>query len=146
MSISEKRSVGENTATNPKPYPEGYVAAEKEIRKLIEKLSIDQITPVAARMQVVADATVLPIEGKITESNLILIKRIARESRDRQYQKIMQAIIAAVQQGPAGIRAAHKTARRAVDIAFSWTYTYLTALGEYKDSLRQVRQEEKNDK
>ncbi len=142
MSIPEKRDTGTKTKSEFVTYSEGYLVPETEIRKFIEKLPVNQINVMAGRMQVVSDVTGSPIGGELNESDLQLIEKVAKESSNKRYQSIMGSILTALRQGPAGIIAANQTARRAVEIAFSWTYKYLFAFNQYKASLREIRRKE----
>jgi hypothetical protein len=51
----------------------------------------------------------------------------------------MGAIIAAIGQGPEGIKSARKTAAMAVDHVFIWTPDYFYALKQYGNKLRNSR-------
>ena len=96
-------------------------------------------------MQVVVDAATPFIEtDEIDESNLRLIKQVAKESKDKGYQQIMGAIIAAIEQGGEGIKSARKSAAIAVDMVFIWTPDYFSALKQYENKLREIRREAKS--
>jgi hypothetical protein len=119
--------------------PQKYVVEEREIREFIGSLSVVDISTIAARFQIVADLTSGAFEERIDrldESDLALIKRIAREDLGAQYHRLMTAIIAAVGQQRHGINAAHLTARRTVELAFRCTREYFSALHSYSRNLR----------
>ncbi len=139
MSMLERKVKRANESSNIEFFHQGYLIPESEIRKFIERLQINEINTVASRLQAVADLTSRSTDGRLATSCVQRIKRTARESKNKQYQKLMQAIISAVEQGPAGIHAANQTANRAVEIAFNWTYEYMVAFGQYKKSLRQMK-------
>jgi len=116
-----------------------YVVPETAIRDLIGSLRIRDVETTAARLQVVADATHREIDSQVDRldrSRLRLLKDVAGESTNKQYRRIMRAIIAGVGQGPPGIDAAHLTANYAVELAFRWTSDYFSALRQYRDKLR----------
>ena len=116
-----------------------YVVPEREIRDFIGRLSVVDISTVAARFQIVADLTSGAFEERIDqldESDLKLIRRIAAEDNGALYRRLMTAIIAAVAEDRHAINAAHLTARRVVELAFRCTREYFSALHSYKRSLR----------
>jgi hypothetical protein len=116
-----------------------YVVDEREIREFIGRLSVVDISTVAARFQIVADLTCGAFEERIDrldESDLALINRIAGEDNGVLYHRLMTAIIAAVGQDRHGINAAHLTARRTVELAFRCTREYFSALHSYSRDLR----------
>lgn len=138
MSIKEE-SKSANGKSLKGEYPERYVVAETAIREFVESLRIFDIEEAAARLQAVADATSRLLENPIDQPNaadLRLILRIATESKNRRYQQIMRAIIAGVSQGPDGIKAAHLTASRSVELAFRWTREYVLTFREFRERLR----------
>ena len=145
MSISENNSPKKKVELLGARYLSEAVVSESEIHDFIRSLGIGDWDSFAARMQVVVDATSAPVEqeageiDEIDESNLRLIKRVARESNDKRYQQIMGAIIAALEQGPEGIKSARKTASMAVDMVFIWTPDYFSALKQYGNKLRNSR-------
>jgi hypothetical protein len=119
-----------------------YVVPESEIRGFVESLGIHELNAVAVRFQVVADLTSGSLKGRIDRlepSDLQLIKKIANESAEEDYRKIMAAIIAGVGQGPHGVNTAHLTASRAVELAFRWTREYFSGLDRYRKKLRRLR-------
>ena len=141
MSIKEasKRASAESSKVKS---PSPYAVPESEIRGFIESLGIHDLNAVVVRFQVVADLTIGSLKGRIDRlkpSDLLLIKKIAGESGDKDFRKIMAAIIAEVTQGPHGVNTAHLTASRAVELAFRWTREYFSALGRYRKKLRTLR-------
>lgn len=138
MSIKEasKRSRTESPKVES-PHP--YVVPESEIRDFVENLSIHDLNTVAARFQVVADLTSGALKGRIDRlkrSDLRLINQIAGEDDSNAYRRIMAAIVAGVGQGPHGVNAAHLTASRTVELAFTWSRDYFSALDRYRKKRR----------
>ena len=106
MSISENNSSKKKVELLGARYLGIAVVSENEIHDFIRSLEVGDWESFAARMQVIVDSTSAPIEqeaAEIDESNLWLIKRVARESKDKSYQQLMDAIIAAIEQGGEGI-------------------------------------------
>jgi hypothetical protein len=142
MSITKKRSKRANTESLRGKNRERFVVNETAIRDFIESLSIHHIDEVAARLQSVADITGGIHGHQISQSDLQHIKQLASESKNKYYRQIMKAVIAACEQGPMGIKAAHLTARRAVELAFRWSLEYFASLDLYRDKLRKIRQDQ----
>lgn len=116
-----------------------YVVPETAIRAFIGGLRVRDVETTAASFQIVADATHREIDSKVDRldrSRLQLLREVAGERTNKQYRRIMRAIIAGVGQGPRGIDAAHLTASYAVELAFGWTSDYFAALRHYRDKLR----------
>ena len=126
-------------------YPERYVVAETTIREFVESLGIFDVEEASARFQAVADATSRllenPLENPMNQNtrDVRLILRIAGESRSRRYQQIMRAIISGMENGPAGIKAAHRTAHRIVELAFTWTPDYALTFKQFTEGLQKGR-------
>jgi len=147
MSIPENNSSKKKLELLGARYLGEAVVSESEIHDFIRSLRVGDWDSFAARMQVVVDAATALIEteaGEIDKSNLKLIKRVASESTDKGYQRIMNAIIAAIEQGPEGIKSARKTATIGVDQVFIWTPEYFYALKQYGNKLRDSRRREKS--
>ncbi len=147
MSISENNSSKKKLELLGARYLGRAAVSESEIHDFIRSLQVGDWESFAARMQVIVDATSASTEqeaGEIDESNLRLIKRVARESKDKSYKQIMGAIIAAIEQGSEGIKSAHKTAAMAVDHVFIWTPDYFYALKQYGNKLRDSRRRAKS--
>ena len=142
MSISENNSSKKKVELLGARYLGEAVVSESEIHEFIRSLRVGEWDSFAARMLVVVDAATSLIEqdaGEIDESNLRLIIGVASESTDKGYQRIMNAIIAAIGQSPEGIKSARKTAAIAVDMMFIWTPDYFSALKQYGNKLRDSR-------
>lgn len=141
MSIKESRKRASGKSLEGE-FAARYVVPESTIRDFVCSLGIHDIEKAATRLQAVADATSRILEHRIEQLNpgdLRLILHTAAESKSRRYQQIMKAIIAGVGQGPDGIKAAHLTADRAVELAFRWTSDYVSAIKQYRDRLRENR-------
>ena len=137
MSIKERTKRASNVSSKvKKDHP--YLVPENEILDFIESLGINDLTAFADRFQVVADLTRGSIE-ELAPSDLLLIKQVAAEDTNRNYRRIMKAIIASLGSGREGINAAHLTANRTVQIAFRWSSEYSAALGAYRERLRNLR-------
>jgi len=151
MNISQKKA---RAAINPWPWrshPHGYVVPESEIRELVGNQLLKNLNDFAARMQVIVEATTCTYSAahfrevatlakdRLTEADVRLIRRVAGQDRGRQYQRLMRAILDAIDQGPEGIRAVRRSAALAVRLAFAWSSTYNSALLEYENDLAASR-------
>ncbi|HWO02918.1 MAG TPA: hypothetical protein VNS63_26995 [Blastocatellia bacterium] len=141
MSIKEgsKRA---RAKSQKRDYPSGFVVPDSALRDFIESVGIEDIATVAARFQAVADLIKRALANdsdELDQSLLRLIKQVADESDDEQYEQLMRSIIAGVGHGRDGITAAHATASRVVQLGFRWTRDYLLALNRYRVKLRRMR-------
>jgi hypothetical protein len=93
-----------------------------------------------ARLQTVSDLTagMLIERDEIDRADVEIIRRLAGESKDKDYREMMRQITAAIEQGEEGIEAAHRTAARAVEVGFRWSIYYFGALEMYKNRLRRI--------
>lgn len=128
-----RKRVGDESVKDKKAYP--FVVPESEIRDYVENLGIHDVGTAAARFQIVADLTKSAVE-QLDQPELRRIKRIAAEDSNKQYRRIMEAIIVSVGQGKRGINTAHLTASVAVQMIFRWSPEYFSALNGYRDTLR----------
>ena len=147
MNIAQKKA---RAAINHLPWSNkahGYVVSESEIRELVGNQLLKNLNDFAARMQAIVEATTCTYSAahfrevatlakdRLTEADIRVIRRVAVQDRNRQYQRLMKAILVAIEQGPEGIRAVRRTAALAVRLAFAWTSTYNSALLEYENDL-----------
>ena len=148
MSITKNESHSEKFELLGERYLGKSIVSEGEIHDFIRTLRITDWDDFAARMQVVVDATSALIENnvdKIDQPSLRRIKQVARESKAKRYWQIMDAMVAAIEQGGEGIKLARQTALVAVDMVFIWTPEYFLALRQYTDKLRKVRLSSRKD-
>jgi hypothetical protein len=143
MSIAKKGSKKTNTEPLRRKSQKKYVVTETTMRDFIESLSIHDIDAAATRLQAIADITAEMLNNRIdriSQSDLKLMKQLARESKNKYYQQIMKAVIASIGQGPQGMKAAHLTAARTVELAFRWVLEYFATFDLYREKLRSNRQ------
>jgi len=120
-SKSRKQSPRDDEFDGQTPWPDnpkGYVLAQRQIEDFIgyQTLYVAHVT--AARMMVVAQACKAIGKGEEIELNRRLVRYIASEGEDRSYRQVMKAIIAAVEQGEEGAKAAYRTARYLLEFGF----------------------------
>jgi len=143
MSITKKGSKKTNTEPLRKKSQKKYVVDETAIRDFIKSLNVYEVDEAAARLQAVTDLTGEMLNNHmdhISRSDLQIIKRLSKESKNKYYQQIMKPLIAACEQGPHGVNAAHLTATRTVELAFRWSLEYFATFDLYREKLRKIRQ------
>jgi hypothetical protein len=123
-----------------KPESQRYLVDESVIERFVKHLQVRNAEAAMARLQTVLDLTagMLIEPDEIDRADVEIIKRLAGESRDKDYREMMKQIVAAIEQGEEGIEAAHRTAARAVEIGFRWSIYYFGALEMYKNRLRRI--------
>jgi hypothetical protein len=140
MSISKNGARRKSLPSSEPKYPGGYVLPEPDIHTLFDNTRHDQIEAVAARMQVVADVTGKSVDSKLGEADLQHLKQIATENLRPDHQRLMQAILRAVEDGPEGIEAARRTAACLVEMYFLFSRERYLGLKLYEVRLRRSRQ------
>jgi hypothetical protein len=141
MNIPKKRDKGVKTESPKEGQSQPYLVAESVMDDFAKHLRFYDSEKAIARLQATADILERlrdRTEGETAEADLRLIRRIAGESKNKHYQQIMKAIIAAMGEGSQGIKAARETAARAVEIGFRWSIYYFGTLKIYKARLRSI--------
>ena len=133
--MSEKETGKKSTGESARDQSHPFVISESEIRNYVEDLGIHDVSSVATRFQLVADLTKRECD-QLAQTDLQRIKRIAAEDSNRNYRRIMQAIIIALGEGKRGIESAHLTANVAVQMIFRWSPEYFSALNGFREELR----------
>lgn len=144
MSIKEQRKSARKKSPETKS-PELYVVPDSAIREYVESLGIFDLEEAATHLQAIADATGEMLENGRSKIKLVRARPIPRmpsDKRNKRYQVLMSAIVAAAERGPSGLRAAHLTADRALELAFRWTPEYFLSLERFRNKLRKNRLEE----
>jgi hypothetical protein len=130
MSIAKKQRYKANSVSSRRKYPNGCVLPEKEIENFIGNLTVIEANAVVIHLGVIAEAAEKISRGEQPELNWRLIRKIAGDHKKRAAQQVMKAILAAVEQGGAGIEASRLTATIA--------YHYLFDYGPTRASIRQL--------
>ncbi|HKV39783.1 MAG TPA: hypothetical protein VJX67_11270 [Blastocatellia bacterium] len=129
----------------------GLLVRDEDIHNFVGHLKWGQLTEVAGRFDAIAclifeDLHTQPIEARQTLAQRIAervprkvpkIRKIGRESRARDYRKIVKAIEEAVRAGDGF--SARRTAEAVVEEAFRYTSYYSRAMEEFCLSLRAMR-------
>jgi hypothetical protein len=126
MSIPKKHT----RRKNPRPLdeqtpwpenPDGYVVPRKELEELISNQILLKAQTTAKRFMVVADAARAIGRGENVDLNWRLIQHTTSLDKSESYQRIMRAMISAIEQGHKGIMAAYCTTRYLVEYGFEYT-------------------------
>jgi hypothetical protein len=123
-------------------YPNMGVIHETEIRLFLFNLPILQLRDYGGRFHAlieVLEAARQRPSAKARRGVARLIADLEKESRNRRYRQILQAMAAAVQ-SEKGMNRAYWTALRVLEMTFEWTNEYLFAFCLYKQWLKQDRQ------
>ena len=123
-SKSRKQPLVANGFDEQTPWPEnpdGYVVPQNEIEKFIANQILAKAQTTARRFMVVADAGRAIGKGENTDLNWRLIRYTASLDKSEGYQRIMKAMIAAIEQGKKGIMAAYCTTRYLLEYGFEYT-------------------------
>ena len=129
---------------------------ESEIRAFVGNLRIRETQAVFARLLVVALAAVELLEnrnqGKSDNALLMLIKRVAREDKDKRYRHIMDEIVASLssdkegEEWMKGFGSAFMTLSRAMEYTSELLPDRETVIKMYEEKLEEVRQASRTEK
>ncbi|MEK6302499.1 MAG: hypothetical protein AABO41_17445 [Acidobacteriota bacterium] len=144
MSIKE-RSKRTSAKSPRRKYPDGLVVPESEIRELAHNLKTREAHDAAVCLLVIDEAA-KAIDAPHSERadngglNLLLIKQMAREQECRRVRRIIKAMIAAIEQGIEGVRAARLTTTCFIEFAFEYMPDREIAARLYHGKLSKIRQ------
>ena len=124
------------------PWPDnidGFVVGQKELEEFIGNQTLYQAQATAKRIVILAQAARQIAEGKQLDLNWQLIHFVASEDKSEGYQRVIGAMIRAIDQGEEGIRAVRSTAMHVMDFGFD----YMTSYGNefiYEEGLERMKQ------
>lgn len=129
---------------------------ESEIRAFVGNLRIHESQAVFARLLVVALAALELMQnrdqGKSDEVLLILMKRVAREDKDKRYRHMMDKIVASLssdkegEEWMKGFESAFMTLSRAMQYTSELLPDRETVIRMYEEKLEEVRQASRTEK
>ena len=125
--------------------PDGYVVSKKEIERFIGSQTVYKAQITARRFMVVADAARAIGRGENANLNRQLILHTASLDKSESYQRIMKAMVSAIETGEQGIMAAYCTTRYLLEYGFE----YIACCNREKlhaGRLRQIKQAVKSSK
>jgi len=124
------------------PWPEnasGFVVTKQQLEDFIGNQTLYQAQATAKRFIIVADAARQIARGENKELNWRLIRYVASEDESADYQRMMKAMLSAIEQGEEGIMAAWSTTMHLLDFGFE----YVTSCDRrmyYEDSIERMMQ------
>ncbi len=124
------------------PWPEnarGLVVTKQQLEDFIGNQTLYQAQATTKRFIVIADAAQQIARGENKELNWRLIRYVASEDDSSDYQRMMKAMLSAIEQGDEGIMAAWSTTMHLLDFGFE----YMTSCDRemiYEDSIKQMMQ------
>ena len=139
MSIAKNTKRRKSLTAEESQYPGGYVLPESDLHTLFENTHYNQIEAIAARLQLIVDLTDKPVDGKLAATDLQDLEQVAAEDTRPDQQQLMQALLQAVEDGPAGLAAARQTAARLVEWYFVFSRERYLSLKMYEARLRRSR-------
>lgn len=141
MTIAKKKARRSNSESLEGSNPQPYVVPETAIRDLVFNLRIGEAHDAATCLLVIGEALKGLVRDKTEtgELNLRLIKQMAAEEKCRPIQRIIEAIVAALEHGAEGIYAACLTITRFLEFAFEYQPDQGGAERLYKNKLNKIR-------
>jgi len=127
MSITKKDSSKSRKRyqfDNQTPWPEnpdGYVVPQKEIEEFIGNQTLRKAQTTAKRFMIVADAGRAIGRGENVDLNWRLIRYTASLDKSESFQRIIKAMMSAIESGEKGIFAAYCTTRYLIEFGFEYT-------------------------
>ena len=124
------------------PWPDnidGFVVGQKELEEFIGNQTLYQAQATAKRIVILAQAARQIAAGEQLDLNWQLIRFVASEDKSEGYQRVIGAMIRAIEQGKEGIEAVRSTAMHVMDFGFN----YMTSYGNefiYEEGLERMKQ------
>ncbi len=124
------------------PWPEnidGFVVTKQHLEDFIGNQTLYQAQTTAKRIVILAEAARQIAVGEQLDMNWQLIRFIASEDKSEGYQRVIGAMIRAIEQGEEGITAVRSTAMHIMDFGFD----YMTSYGYefiYEEGLERMKQ------
>ncbi len=125
------------------PWPDnidGFVVTKQQLEDFIGNQTLYQAQATAKRFDIVASAARHIARGEEVEMNWQLIRFVASEDKSEGYQRMIGAMIRAIEQGSEGITAVGSTAMHVMDFGFD----YMTSYGSefiYEEGLERMKQD-----
>lgn len=109
------------------PWPEnpnGFVVGQQELEDFIGNQPLRQAQATAKRLIAIAEAARRIARGEQFDLNLRLIRHVASEDGSENYQRVMKAMLRAIDCGEEGIKAVSLTALHVMDFGFECMTSY----------------------
>src|SRR5215208_3611282 len=125
------------------PWPDnidGFVVTKQQLEDFIGNQTLYQAQATAKRMVILAEAARQIAVGEQLDMNWQLIRFVASEDKSEGYQRVIGAMIRAIDRGEEGITAVRSTAMHVMDFGFD----YMTSYGYefiYEEGLERLKQD-----
>jgi hypothetical protein len=122
-------------------YPDLGAVHEAELRQFVSTVAIARLRAYGGRFHALMEALEAARQQPSAQTRQAVIRLIAdleKESRNRRYRQILQALAAAVR-SKNGLNRAFWTVLRIVEMTFEWTNEYMFAFNLYTQYLAQDR-------
>src|ERR1044072_938211 len=142
LSNSRKFPLIDGLADRSIPWPDnidGFVVTKQQLEDFIGNQTLYQAQATAKRIVILAEAARQIAKGEQLDLNWQLIRFVASEDKSEGYQRVIGAMIRAIEQGEAGITAVQSTAMHVMDFGFD----YMTSYGNefiYEEGVERMRQ------
>ena len=142
FSTSRRSPLVDGCADRSIPWPDnidGFVVTKQQIEDFIGNLTLYQAQATAKRFVIVAEAARQIAIGEQLDMNWQLIRFVASEDKSEGYQRVIGAMIRAIDRGEEGIMAVRSTAMHVMDFGFD----YMTSYGYefiYEEGLERMKQ------
>jgi hypothetical protein len=128
---------------NPQPKSQAtYLVPEKEIRALIGGLRINKSYDVTVRLGAATIAVVQSMQNRIknkpNEANVLLLKQMAEEYKNKQFQDLINAVITAIEPDQEEFNSAFLTLARALEFVYGSLPVYSAAREFYDQQISSV--------
>jgi hypothetical protein len=123
-----------------------YLLSESEIRDFVDGLRINHSAAITQKLNATLLAIIEMIQNKLDnnadETPLLVIKKIARESKSKQFQRLMKSIITALEPGKEKFSPAFLTITRVIDLLHSSLPEWSSPIQFYEEMLREIKEQE----
>jgi hypothetical protein len=134
--------ISQNPGGN-RTYP--CLLSEGEIRDFVDGLRINHSSAITQRLNATFLAIIEMIQNKLdnksNDTHLLVIKKIATEYKNKQYQRLMKAIVAALEPGKERFSSAFLTITRVMELVYAGLPEYLSARQFYEEMMSEVKEE-----
>ena len=129
-------------AQSAEKYPNLGAVHEADLRQFVSTVPISHLVVYGARFQAVREALEAARQqpsARTKQAVARLIADLEKESQNRRYRRILQALAAAAAKSDKGLNRAYWTALRVIEMTFEWTSEYMFAFGLYEQRLKALR-------
>jgi hypothetical protein len=126
-----------------------YVVPEQDIRTMIGGLRIHKTHDVTLRLSAAALAVVESMQNHVSaksnESIIHLLRQLTKEYKNKQYQDLMNAVIAAIESDKDTMNSAYLTLARALEFVNGSIAVHSSARQFYEERMSDITKAKDND-